>query len=137
MRTPTRRIAAAVTLGLGAAGSWWAWLGWDHTYQRNAAGQWHGPYETWQVIGCAGTLLAVALLGAIRVHPLTLMLMPIAFTAAWVQTVVATTDPVSDDGMWVAGAIMVLIGTTFGAVVIGGVATVIRSGKESRDGLLR
>jgi hypothetical protein len=131
MKIALVRTAVALLLALGAAASWWAWLAWDHTYQRDpATGQWHGPYQAWQVVGCGVTLIALALYGAIRWHPLTVVLMPAAFTAAWVQTVLATRDPVSDDGMWLAGAFLVLVGTSGGAAILAAMGATARSGRR-------
>lgn len=129
MPSTTARVLITLLLGAAAAASWWAWMAWDHNYQRDpATGEMHGPYQAWQVGGCVLTLLALGLYGAIRWHPLTVTLMPICFTLAWSWTAA----PTDDTGLWVAGAILVLIGTSVGAFLVGLLGLTVRKTGSSR-----
>lgn len=127
-------LAWAAVLAAVAAAAWFGWLGWDEEYWYDAAGDAHGPYETWQVVGCGLTLLAGAVVGALAWRPFgPLAAMPVAFTTAWI----ITSAPGDDQGLWPVGAIMVLIGTALGAVLVGAVATAIAGTAKapSRAGL--
>jgi hypothetical protein len=94
-----------------SAGSWLAWMGWDHEYQidpqtRVAS----GPYEAWQVVGCGGSLL-VLLVAALLVRVRWFVASPamtVAFTAAWTATQ-ALTD---ETGMYGVGMVLLLLGLT-------------------------
>ena len=109
-------VLSALLLALVAAASWWAWLGWDTTYQTDPrTGTVSGPYEAWQVIGCVLTLLVAGLLGATLIHPRALILMPLGFAIAW--SITSARD--DDTGLWLVGAFMVLIGMSLGCVVVG------------------
>lgn len=108
--------ARAAVTALASAGTWFAWLGWDHQYQWDSQTQtWQGPYETWQVVGCAVSFIVVAALAA-RWLPIWLVVpvMPIAFTLAWAGPA-ARED---DTGLWIVGALMVATGTSVGALVV-------------------
>lgn len=106
---------ATATAGLAAltALDYLAFLGWDQAKDRNpVTGAQTGPYETWQVVGCASVLLALGLWAA-RSGPAALVfVVPLVFTLCWAAS--ASTDP-AGDGLWPIGAALVLIGTTVGA----------------------
>jgi hypothetical protein len=111
----TQKALAAVGIAVLAAGSWFGWMGWDHTYQYDAAGQASGPYEAWQVAGCVLTLAVLAAAGALLVSPwLTALLVTVPFTAAWI----ATAAPSDDTGLWAVGAILVLGALAAGSAVV-------------------
>ncbi|WP_198144676.1 hypothetical protein [Nesterenkonia jeotgali] len=125
-----RFLAWAVFVILGSAGAWFAWMGWDQEYQVDpVTGLAHGPYEAWQVIGCGITLLAVAVPASWGRHWKSVLLLPPSFTVAW--SVTAASEDSS--GLWLVGAIMVLIGSSLGTAVVLGVA----GGAERLLGQLR
>ncbi|WNB86533.1 hypothetical protein [Cellulomonas sp. ATA003] len=105
---PAERWVRAVALAALAAGCWFAWLGWDDTYQVDpATGVASGPYETWQVVGAVVTLAVVAGVGArwAGARP-TVVGVTAGFTVAWSVTA-ASAD---DTGLWLVGALLVLVG---------------------------
>jgi len=95
---------------------YWGWLGWDQQYQRDPlTGQASGPYQAWQVIGCALTLSGLALgSGALRCPGLTVAVLPVAFTVAW-SVPAANMD---ETGLWAVGAFLILAGTLMGSAVL-------------------
>lgn len=108
-----------ITVGLLAAGcfaAYWAWLGWDNTYQTDPqTGVASGPYETWQVAGCVLTLAAIAITAGIaRRATLAVATMPPAFTAAWAIPAAAE----DETGLYGVGAIMILVGMLAGSAVL-------------------
>lgn len=119
-----RRLAGSAVLAVAAAACWWAWLAWDRTYQRDpVTGVASGPYEAWQVVGCVLCLVAVTVVATSRL-PLWIVVpvVPMAFTAAWVLTA-APYDPT---GLWAVGAVLVLVATFAGTVLVGGATAVAR-----------
>lgn len=103
---PAVVVVAGLVLAACTVLTWWLWLGQDTTYQRNAQGQWSGPYEAPQVIACALTLAVLAGLGTLLLpSPLVLVVTSLSFTAAW-SVFAATRD---STGLWDAGALGVLI----------------------------
>lgn len=114
---PWTQLLGGLTVAVLSAGSWFAWMGWDHEYQidpRTQAGS--GPYEAWQVIGCGGSLV-VLLLAALVLRVRWFVASPamtVAFTAAWVVTA-ASTD---ETGMYGVGMILVLLGLAAGTTVV-------------------
>ncbi|MFF9474541.1 hypothetical protein ACF1E9_18205 [Streptomyces roseolus] len=66
-RTRSFSPAGAVTALLAMA-SWAAWLGWDQRRDVHPDGSETGPYETWQVVGLALTLLVPVVWAAVRGH---------------------------------------------------------------------
>ncbi len=109
------RAVGAVLLALASAACWFGWLAWDRSYQVDpATGVASGPYDAWQVIGCALTLVGVTMVATTRLPPrIVIPLVPVAFTAAWSFTA-ATTDT---QGLWPIGAALVLLGTLAGTTV--------------------
>ncbi|MEV4621073.1 hypothetical protein AB0J74_20485 [Asanoa sp. NPDC049573] len=97
--------------------SWFAWMGWDHEYQVDpVTGLQSGPFETWQVAGCALSLLMVlgtALVAGVRPVPASVTL-TVAFTASW--TVQAARD--DDTGLYAVGALLLLVGLGAGTAVV-------------------
>jgi hypothetical protein len=116
-RLPWAQLLGGLIVAVLSAGSWMAWMGWDHEYQIDPRTQVaSGPYEAWQVLGCGATLLVVlvaALLRRVRWFVASAA-MTLAFTAAWTATA-ASTD---DTGLYGVGAILVFLGLTAGTTVV-------------------
>jgi hypothetical protein len=111
-----RSLTGAVVLAATTVLTWWLWLGRDTEYQIDANGVESGPYTTGQVAGCVLTLLvllvAAVLLG---VRPLVAAAaMTIAFTVAWTVQAGAS----DETGLFMVGAIMVLVGSAVGTSVV-------------------
>ena len=110
-------MIGALAVAVFSAGAWFAWLGWDSTYQVDPATQVAtGPYEAWQVIGCGLSLLVVfvgALLAGVR-PLLASAALTLAFTAAWT----ATAAPRDETGLYGVGMILLLIGLTGATAVV-------------------
>lgn len=100
-------------LALGAFVSYMSWLGWDQEYQRDpVTGASSGPYEAWQVLGCAATLSVLAVVAGLLARPaLAVAVIPTVFTLTW--SVEASRR--DDSGLWVVGAFMLACGS-FGAM---------------------
>ena len=119
-----RRLTGSAVLAVAAATCWWAWLAWDRTYQRDpVTGVASGPYEAWQVVGCGLCLVAVTVLATARL-PLWIVVpvVPMAFTAAWALTA----SSYDTSGLWALGAVLVLVATSAGTVLVGGVTVAAR-----------
>ncbi|MBG0560231.1 hypothetical protein [Actinoplanes aureus] len=113
---PWQVVGVVAVAGLAVL-LWFAWLGWDHEYQVDPrTGVASGPYEVWQVAGCALSLL-VLLLGALmlRLRPVsTSAALTLAFTAVW------TVDAASRDttGLYGVGTLMLLAGLAAATAVV-------------------
>jgi hypothetical protein len=111
------QIAGASAVAVLAALAWFAWMGWDSQYQVDPVTQVaSGPYEAWQVIGCAISLLVLlvgALLAGVRPVPASAAL-TVAFTAAWTATVA----PGDETGMSGVGTTLLLCGLTAATMVV-------------------
>lgn len=117
-RARTGHFALVALLAVLAAATWFAWLGWDTTYDIDADGNQTGPYEAWQVIGAVLTMLVLTVLGALRLGTLpTALGGGIGFTLGFIVTA-ATTD---DSGLWLVGAVIMAFGV-FLAVYAGAAA---------------
>jgi hypothetical protein len=117
-RTPGRgEVLGGLIVAVLSAASWFAWMGWDHHYQIDPRTQEvSGPYEAWQVLGCAATLLVVlvaALLGRVRWF-VAAPAVTVAFTAAWTVSA-ASTD---ETGLFGAGAVLLGLGLAVGTTVV-------------------
>ncbi|GAA0811022.1 hypothetical protein [Spirilliplanes yamanashiensis] len=122
---PRFPVLGTIAVAAGAVLTWFAWLGWDSQYQVDpATGVSSGPYEAWQVVGCAVTLLALfvgALLAGVRPVPAGAAL-TVAFTAAWTAHAAAT----DDTGLYGVGMFMLLIGLGLATTVVGAVTMELR-----------
>jgi hypothetical protein len=121
---PLFQVVGVLAVAVGSALSWLAWMGWDHQYQVDpATGVSSGPYEAWQVIGCAVSLLALfvgALLAGVRPLPACAAL-TLAFTAAWT----AQAASADDTGLYAVGMIMLLVGLSVATTVVSVVTLVL------------
>jgi len=128
---PWRLLAAGTLLAAACFAAYWSWLGWDHTYQTDpTTGITSGPYEPWQVAGCALTLAAIALTGGLAKQAwTTLVVMPLAFTVAW--SIPASTS--DGDGLWTVGAILIFGGMVLGALAVALPATYLREHLQRRN----
>ncbi|MDX6201261.1 MAG: hypothetical protein QOJ83_761 [Frankiales bacterium] len=123
-RAPFQLLGFAVVAALSAL-AWYGWLGWDNEHQVDPVTQVSsGPYETWQVVGCVLTLLAVfvgALLAGAR-PLLASIALTLAFTTAW--TVQAAGH--DETGLYGVGTTMILVGLTVATTVVAYVVAAIR-----------
>jgi hypothetical protein len=116
-----RSVGWQLAGGFGAAvlsaASWFAWMGWDTSYDIDPVTQVaSGPYQAWQVVGCGVTLLLV-LVGALLLGVRAVVACAattVAFTAAWTTTA-ASTD---ETGLFMVGAVLVLLGVAAGSAVV-------------------
>jgi len=119
-----RIVGRVVGISVLAAAAWAGWLGWDHEYQIDPVSQIaSGPYESWQVVGAALSLV-VLLIGALvaGVRPLLAGgAVALGFTAAWTVDA-ARTD---DTGLYGAGAILLLLGLTVGCAAVSAVTLAV------------
>jgi hypothetical protein len=126
-----RQVAGALTVALLSALQWYAWMAWDTEYQTDPVTQLEtGPYEAWQVAGCAVSLLVV-FVGALLlgVRPLwASAALTLAFTAAWTTTAAAN----DITGMYGVGMIMLLFGLTVATAAVSLVVTGLRSLRSPR-----
>lgn len=118
-------VLAAVTVAC-----WFGWMGWDVSRDVDpATGRETGPYEPWQVVGCVVTLMLIGLAAArwLPLMPIGLT-MPTAFTAGWSASAI----PSDDQGLWLAGAMLVFAGMLIGTFVIVGPARLLWSARARR-----
>lgn len=129
-RNPALRLlVGAVLLAAATAGTWFAWLGWDDEYQVDpATGSASGPYEAWQVVGCVVTLLVLGLAVGFLVSPWVLVVVPPVFTGVWTVDAAGS----DDSGLFIVGAFLVLVGTSFGAAVVALLALGLRALRRRR-----
>jgi hypothetical protein len=110
-------IVALVTFVIAAltTATWWT-LGRDTTHEVDpTTGAVSGPYEAPQVIACVVVLVALVVVGALVLPAwLAVLAVGLPFTAAWTLHA-ASTD---DSGLWVIGAVLVLVGTLVGGTVV-------------------
>lgn len=128
----TRRLLGAVVLAVLAASCWWGWMAWDRSYRVDpATGETSGPYEAWQVVGCVLCLVMVCVVAT--KHLPVWVVVPVttaAFTGAWSWTA----SGVDSSGLWLVGAVLVLIGTAIGAALVSGVTAMVRCGRSRQAG---
>jgi hypothetical protein len=110
-------VVGVLAVAALSALSWYAWLAWDSEYQVDPVTQVSsGPYEAWQVVGCALSLLVLfvgALLAGVRPVPASAAL-TLAFTAVWTATA-ASRD---ETGLYGVGMVMLLVGLTVATTVV-------------------
>jgi len=127
--TGAARAGYMVALAVMGAACWFAWLGNDTTYQVDpATGVASGPYEAWQVLGCVLSLAVAVVLGTVRLAgPVTVLVTTLAFTVAW--SVTASTD---ETGLWLVGALLVLVGVAAGASAVAAVTAAVLRRRRAR-----
>lgn len=127
----TRALIGGLILAVATVGVWLLWLGWDTGYEVDArTGATNGPYEAWQVIGCVLTLVLLAALAAWRLSPwLVAPVMTVAFTVAWSRQA-ASRD---DSGLWIVGAVLVLIGMAVGSTAVSLAVRRVAGGRVGRS----
>lgn len=110
------RLLLPVLLAVGAVLAYVGWLGWDHTYQFDpVTGARTGPYETWQVLGCAATIGALAVLAGLRRQAgLAVVVVPAVFTSTWSVPASHGEQP----NFWLVGAMFLAVGCTAGVAVV-------------------
>lgn len=123
-------LAAAAVAALSAI-VWFAWLGWDDEYQTDpATGVASGPYETWQVAGCAVSLLILlvaALRAGVRPVPASAAL-TLGFTAAWTNDAARAGGP----NLFLIGTFMLLGGLSIGSAMACAAIIGIRDRRAAR-----
>jgi hypothetical protein len=123
------QLVGVLGVAILSALSWFGWMGWDSEYQV-VDGVASGPYEAWQVVGCALTLLAV-FVGALLAGVRALFAAPalvLAFTTSW--TVQAAREDVT--GMYGVGTVALLIGLTAGTALVSAVVVPLRAARLAR-----
>ncbi|MGW6131215.1 hypothetical protein ACWFNE_14420 [Cellulomonas sp. NPDC055163] len=119
-----------MALAVLTAACWFAWLAWDTTYGVDpATGVASGPYEVWQVLGCVLSLAVAVVLGTrVLGGPVTVVVTALAFTVAW--SVTASAD---ETGLWLVGALLVLVGVAVGSSVVAAVTAAALRRRRSRS----
>ncbi|MGC4808494.1 hypothetical protein [Micromonospora sp. DT233] len=126
--TRTRALLGGLVLAVATVAVWWAWLGWDTEYTFDPeTSSTSGPYDTWQVVGCVLSLVALAAVGGWLLRPwLVVPVMTVAFTAAWSWRA-ATSD---DSGLWVIGGVLMLVGMATGSTAVSAGANQLRRRRD-------
>ncbi|WP_422769239.1 hypothetical protein ACN28C_20975 [Plantactinospora sp. WMMC1484] len=104
--------------------AYWAFLGWDQQKETDpVTGAETGPYQAWQVIGLGVVLALLVFEAGRRGRPwLAGTVVPVVLTAAF--SVDAATSP-NSDGLWVIGAVLVLLGSALGTGVVAGLGAAL------------
>ncbi len=118
-------VAAAVSAGVSTTLAYFAWLGWHEKQVYDARGIAHGPYETWQVLGLAVTLAALAFVGGwLRQAKPTAIAMTLVLVVVW--SVDAATQASEDASLWPVGAVLLAIGSAAGLSLATLLGTILR-----------
>lgn len=127
--SPLRLLLLIVVLAGGAALSYEGWLGWDRQYDIDpVTGNYSGPYQAWQVVGCVLTIAVLATgAGLLRRPGLAVAVVPVVFMLLWSRDA-ARTD---DSGMWAIGAIMLAFGSLSGVAAVACAADGVRRWRQS------
>jgi hypothetical protein len=129
-RSAVRVLGGAFVLALLAVVCWWAFLGWDTTYDVDpVTGSTTGPYGVPQVAGCVLVLVALTAAGASKLPAwLAVAAVALPFTAAW-SAWAARHDA---SGLWAVGAALVLIGTVAGGGLVAAVTRFVLKRRSVR-----
>ena len=104
-----RTLAVLLLVAAASVLSWYGWMGWDHEYQADTQGVPSGPYEAWQVIESAVTVVAVVVAAVLALHGTARLAVPavaaLAYAVAWSSSTDDTT------GLWVVGLGFLVVGT--------------------------
>jgi hypothetical protein len=112
-------VATAAVSALSAA-CWFTWLEWDNeSHVDSLSGAVSGPYQAWQVIGCAVSLLAIAAI-ATSLLPwiVPVVVMPVAFGAAMVFSI----TPEEMTARWQLGALLAVGEVFLGVLIVAGLS---------------
>ncbi|MEU8795577.1 hypothetical protein [Streptomyces sp. NPDC048643] len=121
---PVPQLVSILLLAGLSLGLWAAWLGWDQHRDVQPDGSTTGPYEAWQVIGLALTLLAPVYWAASRRY----IAGAVAGTTAGL-TIAACYDWSDDSsGLFMVGVVLVMLGTLAVTAVVSVTASAIRRG---------
>ncbi|GAA2909355.1 hypothetical protein Acy02nite_88870 [Actinoplanes cyaneus] len=124
-RSPLFQVIAATSIAVLSAAAWLGWLGWDDEYQTDpVTGVESGPYQAWQIAGCALTLLILliaAVLGRVRALYASAAL-TLGFTVAW--TIQAALS--DDSGLFAVGTLMLLVGLSVACAIVCALLTGLR-----------
>lgn len=125
--SPARLGAAALALGLFAAGMWGAWLGWDHEYYL-VDGVAQGPYRAWQVVGCALSVAVASVLAYLWVRGgAAVVVLAVAALVGFAIPWAVDASASDDTGLWAVGLVFLLVGGAVGlSLLLGVVAAVVR-----------
>ncbi|QBR93164.1 hypothetical protein [Nocardioides euryhalodurans] len=125
-----RFLVAAVVLTAASFAAHWVWLGWDVEYDGDpSTGAVSGPYQVWQVAGCVLTLLGVAVVAGVRGHFwAATVVMPVAYTTALSLQAQAS----DESGLWLVGAILVLVGMSLAVPLVAGLASAVSRSVRGR-----
>ncbi len=134
-RTPGQRPGATHVLGSAAvvaaltALANLGWLGWDQQkYRVPGTNRIEGPYQSWQVIGLALTLVIVAAVaawrGPARGTVVTTLTVTAVLTVVW--SIDAATDKTPDANLWLVGSVFLAVGTLVGIAVVCTVVLLVR-----------
>lgn len=98
-----------------------ALLGWDTGYQTDpVTGEISGPYQAWQVITLALVIGALAAWAGWNDHlALALLVIPTTLVIAFLVLTVRGQD---ETGLFIVGALLLLIGSAVGVGIAGGLA---------------
>lgn len=119
---PARAAAPAVqpwrgaALLLASAGAlWFAWLGWDTTYDVDpVTGSLSGPYSWWQVAGFVLSAAVLVLAACRFLRPLVI----VPAVAAGISAGFAFSARTDDSGLAAVGLVLVLLGSVVGASLL-------------------
>jgi len=132
---PTKNIFRAVSGLLAVAAAtvltWWAWLGRDTTMNFDpATDTYSGPYTAAQVAGAVLTLAAVLVAAVLlRVPALpAAAAMTVAFTVVWTAQAAGS----DESGLFLVGAIMLLVGMAAGTALVALVTRRLRQARPFR-----
>ncbi|MGW7820494.1 hypothetical protein ACWGLF_20730 [Streptomyces puniciscabiei] len=127
---PVAPLLPFLLLAGASVAAWAAWLGWDQHRDVHPDGSTTGPYEAWQVIGLAVTLLVPVCWAASRRHLIATVLGPT------VGLTLAAYFDWSDDssGLFVIGVGLVMIGSFATTATVAAVVSWVRQ-RRPRTGL--
>jgi len=108
-------LAATVVITLVA---YLGWLAWDQRQTRiPGTSSFEGPYDPWQVIGLAVTLVLLAVVVTwVGRGWVAVVVIPVVLTVAW--SIDAAGDNSTDANLWPIGAAFLAVGSFLGVVVV-------------------
>ena len=116
-RTSAWRVLLWVAVAaVGTMAAYLIFLPWGAQKEPGPDGYLHGPYEASQVIGLVVALLLIGVVTGWFSGWLAPWAVPPVLTLMW--SLNAMNDIESDDGLWLVGAVMVLVGATAATLVL-------------------